>query len=587
MNYKHLLLGLGMFSLELLQSQTAPFDQIGIMQANQVGGVGFDQVTAIAETNEGIYLAGRLTNTADMAFGAAVSTLIGNNADQFICKYDFLGNLIWKKLIGNPNNNESISGLVADAAGNIYATGFFMGTCNFDVGASNQSLTSVGGSDIFIAKYSPSGGLLNLLRIGGLSADGGKALCIDASGNIGLIGTFSETVDFDSGAGVSEFTVTNSPNVFVAKYSPLFTHIWSVSVGGSNSAEYAGRITCDAAGNLFVCGGISSATDFDLGAGVVSFPFVGQVDIFVASYNGLNGNLRWAKSMGTVGTDEGTDLDVDRNGNIFVTGRFAIGTCNFNPSAFPSANQTNSTGNDDIFLVKYSNTGTFDWVKKLAGSGSNQDIASGLDVSRFKYGGSNDAVVITGRYSGSIDMNPGGTPFVFNDFSGGFTAGYSSVTGNMMMAYKYTPTVAPIDVITDTFTNVFTIGGFNGTTNFAPYAGTQFQLTSFGVSDGFMTRLSYQTIPIRQAAPAPLSSEEQAQIKMYPNPATETTLLENVPENAIIHLVALDGRLIREYQAGNLTQVQLDLSFIPDGVYLVQIIASDGQAQTQKLLVQH
>ncbi|MGL4595902.1 MAG: T9SS type A sorting domain-containing protein [Bacteroidia bacterium] len=585
MKLKQALLAFSLFLSGFLNAQP-PFNQIGIMQANQLGGTGFDQITAITKTNEGVYLAGRLTNTADMAFGAAVSTLTGNFADLFLCKYDFFGNLIWKKLIGYSSNNEAIHGLAADAAGNIYATGFYMGTCNFDVGASNQSLTSVGSSDVFIAKYSPSGTLLNLLSIGGPNADGGKALCIDATGNIGLIGTFSGTIDLDPGTGVSQFTALNAVNVFVIRFNSSLTHLWSISVGGANTGEGAGRIACDASGNLFVCGSITSVTDFDQTAGVVSFPHAGQNDIFIASYSSLNGSLRWAKSMGTVGTDEGTDLDIDRYGNVFVTGRFAIGSCDFNPGTMPSAIQINTTGNDDIFLAKYSNTGTFAWVKKLAGSGTNQDIATGLDVSSYQNNAVYDAVVITGRFSGSIDMNPGGTPFVFNDFTGGFTAGYSSNTGHMMMAYKYTPTVSPLDVLTDTFTNVFTIGGFNGTANFAPYAGTQFQHTSFGVSDGFMTRLSYSGQDLRLPE-SNTPTEQLPEMKLFPNPASDIAQLTNLPENALVDLIALDGRLIREYQAGNSAQVQLDLSFIPDGVYLVRIVTSEGKVETQKLLIQH
>jgi hypothetical protein len=625
MDPRKTILSLCLLCTGALVAQNAPFDQLGVLQANQLGGVGFDQVTAIAETNVGIYLGGRLTNTADMAFGNNVSNLIGNNADVFLCRYDFFGTLIWKKLIGYSSNTEAISGIVADPLGNIFVTGAFSNTCNFDVGGSNQSLTSAGGSDIFIAKYNPSGTLLSLTRIGGTGNEGATGICIDAGGNIGLTGTFSGTVDFNPGAGVNQL-VANQPNIFVARYNTLLNHLWSISVGGDGATEYAGRITSDGQGNLFVCGGISGLTDFDTGPGVVSFPHLGQSDLFVASYRSSDGALRWAKSTGTAGTDEAKDLDVDRFGNIFVTGRFGIGTCNFNPSVFPPALLTNTSPNDDIFLVKYSNSGVFAWVKKLSGGGTNGDIATGLDVSRHQYS-TTDAVVITGRYSGPIDMNPGGTPFLFNDASGGFTSGYSAVTGSMIMAYQFAPGCDPVDVLTDTFTNVFVVGSFVGTTNFAPYAGTAFQRTSFGTSDGFMTLLSYQTTPLRLSAvteapldlrkyypvdtsqryagapEAPLAIRKRypvdtaqryagiavgpVAIRMYPNPAAETTLLENVPENAIIDLVALDGRLIREYQAGNLMQVQLDLSFIPDGVYLVQIISPYGQAQTQKLLVQH
>jgi hypothetical protein len=48
-------------------------------------------------------------------------------------------------------------GIAVDVGGNIYVAGGFAGTADFDPGASNYSLTSAGGGDLFVAKLVQSG----------------------------------------------------------------------------------------------------------------------------------------------------------------------------------------------------------------------------------------------------------------------------------------------------------------------------------------------------------------------------------------------------------------------------------------------
>ncbi len=68
--------------------------------------------------------------------------------------------------------NELVYGITTDANGDILVTGQFSNTCVFDT----TLVTSVGGDDIFIAKYNTSGDLLWVKAAGGIGNDTARRL---------------------------------------------------------------------------------------------------------------------------------------------------------------------------------------------------------------------------------------------------------------------------------------------------------------------------------------------------------------------------------------------------------------------------
>src|SRR5262245_49550758 len=97
--------------------------------------------------------------------------------------------LSWAKQIGGTDNDYGAS-VVVDPSGNVYTTGQFSGTADFDPGPGSFNLTSAGNNDIFITKLSASGNLVWAKQIGGSSWDAGSSIAIDASGNIVIVGNF-------------------------------------------------------------------------------------------------------------------------------------------------------------------------------------------------------------------------------------------------------------------------------------------------------------------------------------------------------------------------------------------------------------
>lgn len=98
-------------------------------------------------------------------------------------------NLVWAKSIGGTLNDIGRS-IAIDVAGNVYTTGVFQGTEDFDPGPGVVNLTSVGGSDIFISKLDASGNFVWAKNIGGSSDDNGYSIAVDASGNVFTSGFF-------------------------------------------------------------------------------------------------------------------------------------------------------------------------------------------------------------------------------------------------------------------------------------------------------------------------------------------------------------------------------------------------------------
>ena len=76
------------------------------------------------------------------------------------------------------------SSIVVDASGNVYTTGNFRDTVDFDPGAGTAYLTSAGFADIFIQKLNSDGEFLWAKAIAGIGHDRSFGIALDESGNV-------------------------------------------------------------------------------------------------------------------------------------------------------------------------------------------------------------------------------------------------------------------------------------------------------------------------------------------------------------------------------------------------------------------
>ncbi len=111
-----------------------------------------------------------------------------------------------------PSTGDSAGrGIAVDAAGNVWATGAFSGTANFDVYATNATvnLTATGAHDAYLTKIGFNGfGLLQADQFGGAGDDIANAVAIDGMGNVYLTGSSQGPANFDPGlSSLDTFTI--------------------------------------------------------------------------------------------------------------------------------------------------------------------------------------------------------------------------------------------------------------------------------------------------------------------------------------------------------------------------------------------
>jgi len=142
----------------------------------------------------------------------------GNGSyDIFIAKLDSSGNWLWAKNAGGTSTDGG-SSITVDASGNSYVTGYF----GSDVATfGSTTLTSSGGTDIFIVKLDSCGNWLWAKNAGGTSTDGGSGITVDASRNSYVTGHFNSSATTD-GATFGNITIYGSgtvlnPDNFVTK----------------------------------------------------------------------------------------------------------------------------------------------------------------------------------------------------------------------------------------------------------------------------------------------------------------------------------------------------------------------------------
>lgn len=328
--------------------------------AKSIGGVDNDFLTAIALDNmNNIYATGRFYNTCDFDPGAGTFNLTlttGSNAstsDIFIVKLNSSGSFVWAKSMGGTNNDIATS-ISLDGSGNVYTTGSFDGTCDFNPGAGVNNLTPIGGSDVFVSKLDATGNFVWAKGMGGAGFEIGNSIVIDASGQVVIAGTFTGTSDFDPGASVFNLNLWAGSNpytsdIFVVKLNSTGNFIWAKSMGGADS-ESVNSMDIDASGNIYTTGSFSGTADFntDLGGSASFLTSAGNVDAFISKLNS-SGNYVWAKRIGSTNWDEGNSIAIDNSQNVYTSGRYK-GTVDFDPE-FTTYNIT-SVGFYDMFVHK-------------------------------------------------------------------------------------------------------------------------------------------------------------------------------------------------------------------------------------------
>lgn len=177
--------------------------------------------------------------------------------------------------------------------------------------------------------------------------------------------------------------------------------------------------------------------------------------LFISTFTISNLNSQtttWAEKVAGTGNDYGEDIVTDKNGNVYVVGRFLSSTLTLNNSK----SITNS-GNYDIFLAKYNSTGLCQWAEKIAGT--NADLGYGIAID------TNGNVFISGYFTSSTLLFNNGKSITNSGGEDAFLAKYNN-SGICQWAEKISGTGndRSFRISTDAYGNVFIIGWFGSPT---------------------------------------------------------------------------------------------------------------------------
>ncbi|MDD5544887.1 MAG: SBBP repeat-containing protein, partial [Acidobacteriia bacterium] len=353
-----------------------------------LGSSGNDVGNAVAVDRSGnVYVAGQ----TEASWGSPVRAY-NARLDAFAAKLDSSGNLIWNTFLGSSTDDYAL-GVVVDGSGNVYMTGESLASWG-------SPLRAFSGFDAFVAKLDSSGNLIWNTFLGSSADDGGRAVTVDGSGNVYVVGQSFASWGLPLRLHSSEY------DAFAAKLDSSGNLIWNTFLGGSgNDVGYA--MAVDGSGNVYVAG----ASDASWGSPVrpysSGYDGFGNIanDAFAARLDS-SGNLIWNTFLGSSAQDIGLAVAVDGSGNLYVAG--------YSFASWGSPVHSFSGGSDDAFVAKVPNLVVAPTVLNVPGDGAGSFSTLGSSANtKAGYAQVQSGTSKTGAYDASLTQVYGTAVFSY------------------------------------------------------------------------------------------------------------------------------------------------------------------------------
>ncbi len=317
--------------------------------------------------------------------------------ESYIAKFDASGNCLWVKRFGGTSYDIAISG------SSIYITGYFSGTINFNtpsVAGSNELTNVAGGGDIFVAKFDTNGNIQWARRAGGTNSyvDMGEGIAA-TNDAVYVVGYFYGTANFNTphSTGSNEITSAGGTDGFIAKFDTNGDLQLLKRIGGTGFDEC--KAVAVKLNEIYVSGLFSETANFNTpsASGTNELVSAGATDGFLIRLDNA-GSVQWLRRFGGLKGENVTGLALWAS-DVYVSSN-SSGIINFNtPSSFGSNEITTGGSNYDACVVKFNDSGSFQWAKRAGGFNTSPSTSSSKVVA------SNNAVFVTGRFSRTINFN--------------------------------------------------------------------------------------------------------------------------------------------------------------------------------------
>ncbi|HEX5218398.1 MAG TPA: LamG-like jellyroll fold domain-containing protein [Verrucomicrobiae bacterium] len=333
----------------------AKLDSFGTnwLWARSVGGVGTDTANALAVIGTNIFVAGNYSGTA--TFGSSTLTNAGSG-DIFVASLDSEGNWLWASR-GGGTGGDFANALAVDSSTNLYIAGHYSGTATIG----STSLTNAGGTDLFVAKLTPTGAWVLARRGGSANNDSATAITRNAANEFYLAGQFGGTADF--GNTLNNVNMGSSTNIFVLKLNTEAAYQEYTQGLTQGSPGNLRSVAVDSLGRVYVAGDFPFSTTL----GTNSLISSGNSDVFVAQL--IDGDWTWAQKIGSAGAEMAGSISAGSDNSIVVSGTYQ-GTIQIGYVALSTPN------NRDIFVARLDANRVYEHNNYIVG----QEIPVPLDA---------------------------------------------------------------------------------------------------------------------------------------------------------------------------------------------------------------
>lgn len=302
-------------------------------------------------------------------------------------------NLAWSRWLCGGTGSDYAYGARMLPTGELLVYGKTTGSLVFGEEELNETrITSRGGTDIWLAKYDPTGRLIWARQAGGTGSEGPSGpygcLTLTPDGGCAIVGAFTGNSRFGAGESAQTDLITTSSAPFIARYNPDGSLAWAKQGVQSVSTGFFWSVAARPDGSVAVCGQFNGTLTLGPGeAHQTTLVSRGSSDIMIALY-GSNGPLLWATQVGGAGADLATRVISGPEQDITVAGNIA------NPGAVVGTSSTQEMSTNGaaaaLFLARYRADGSLVWAKSTSGAAAStcaaRSVAVGEDGSLFAAG---------------------------------------------------------------------------------------------------------------------------------------------------------------------------------------------------------
>jgi CSLREA domain-containing protein len=250
----------------------------GLWWVNTIAGPGQDFLTGVAARPDGsVAVIGTMEQPARFGVGGSLIAGYGGN-DAFVAVFNGGGATNWAIPIGGAGSDIGW-GIASEVAGDLYVTGAYSGT----VTAGGFNATSLGSTDVFVAKVAGTGSVLWLRSAGGTNPDFGLGVTVNGS-DVFLTGAVMGSGPFGPFV-VGSSSALAPADGFIARLSTSGTWMWAQKLVSGPGTDYGLAVAANASGVWAVGNFVGPTATIGQGGGTIAVTGAGSDDLFVTRFN--------------------------------------------------------------------------------------------------------------------------------------------------------------------------------------------------------------------------------------------------------------------------------------------------------------